>query len=150
MIRRPPRSTLFPYTTLFRSQWNETLHSNRNYTPATGKSFETLTPKHFSFNSPAGACSVCHGLGQKMVFDEALIVPDAEKSLEQGAVLPWRRGGKRMITYYKSMLRAVAAHYGVSLETPYKDLPDDFKRFLIRGSGATEIQFSFWRAGKQS
>src|SRR5438876_7523502 len=45
--------------------WNETLHSNRNYSPATGKSFETPTPKHFSFNAPAGACPVCHGLGQK-------------------------------------------------------------------------------------
>src|SRR5689334_23694176 len=59
MIRRPPRSTLFPYTTLFRS--------------------EPLTPKHFSFNAPSGACPVCHGLGQKMVFDEGLIVPDVEK-----------------------------------------------------------------------
>ena len=76
--------------------WTETLHSNRNYSRATGTSFETPTPKHFSFNSPSGACPICHGLGQKMVFDENLIVPDAEKSLEQGAVLPWRRGGKRM------------------------------------------------------
>ena len=130
--------------------WIETLHSNRNFSPATGKSYEPLTPKHFSFNAPVGACPVCHGLGQKMVFDEHLIVPDAEKSLEQGAVLPWRRGGKRMVVYYKAMLRAVAAHYNVSLETPYKDLPDDFKHALIWGSGAAEIQFTFWRAGKQS
>src|SRR5215469_10632469 len=130
--------------------WIETLHSNRNFSPATGKSYEPLTPKHFSFNAPTGACPVCHGLGQKMVFDEHLIVPDPEKSLEQGAVLPWRRGGKRMVVYYKAMLRAVAAHYNVSLETPYKDLPDDFKRALIWGSGAAEIQFTFWRAGKQS
>src|ERR1043165_5375930 len=98
-------------------------HSNRNYSPKTGKSFESLTPKHFSFNSPAGACPVCHGLGQKIVFDDALVVPDPDKSLEQGAVLPWRRGGKRMITYYKSMLRGLAQHYAQSLETPYKLLP---------------------------
>ena len=132
------------------AEWIETLHSNRNFSPATGKSYEPLTPKHFSFNAPNGACPVCHGLGQKMVFDEHLVVPDAEKSLEQGAVLPWRRGGKRMIVYYKAMLRAVAAHYNVSLETPYKDLPEDFKRVLMWGSGATEIEFTFWRAGKQS
>jgi excinuclease ABC subunit A len=130
--------------------WIETLHSNRNLSPATGKSYEPLTPKHFSFNAPAGACSVCHGLGQKLVFDEALVVPDAEKSLEQGAVLPWRRGGKRMVTYYKAMLRAVASHYQQSLETPYKDLPEDFKRVLLHGSGGTEIDFNFWRAGKVS
>ena len=130
--------------------WNETLHSNRNFSPATGKSYEPLTPKHFSFNAPTGACPVCHGLGQKMVLDEHLIVPDPEKSLEQGAVLPWRRGGKRMVIYYKAMLRAVAAHYNINLETPYKDLPDDFKRALMWGSGTAEIEFTFWRAGKQS
>ena len=103
------------------NQWTETLHSNRNFSRATGRSFEPLTPKHFSFNSPAGACPVCHGLGQKLVFDEDLVVPDPEKSLDQGAVLPWRRGGKRMIVYYKSMLRGVAVgHCKQSLEVPCK------------------------------
>jgi excinuclease ABC subunit A len=130
--------------------WVETLHSNRNLSPATGKSYEPLTPKHFSFNAPAGACPVCHGLGQKMVFDEGLVVPDPEKSLEKGALLPWRRGGKRMVTYYKGLLRGVAAAYEQSLEKPYKDLPDDFKRTLLRGSGETEVEFTFWRAGKMS
>lgn len=139
-----------PGSTESRATWNETLHSNRNYSPATGKSFDKLTPKHFSFNSPLGACPVCHGLGQKMVFDEALVVPNPEKTLEQGAVLPWRRGGKRMITYYKAMLRGVAQHYEQSLETPYQALPDHFKGVLMRGSGETPINFHFWRAGKVS
>ena len=132
------------------TQWLETLHSNRNYSPATGKSFEKITIKHFSFNSPQGACPVCHGLGQKLVFDPALVVPDEDKSLEGGAILPWRRGGKRMIIYYKAMLRGVASHYGKSLETPYKSLPDDFKQILLHGSGETEINFNFFRAGKAS
>jgi excinuclease ABC subunit A len=130
--------------------WIETLHSNRNFSPATGKSYEVPTPKHFSFNAPAGACSVCHGLGQKMVFDPALVVPDADKSLEAGAVLPWRRGGKRMVTYYKAMLRAVTQHYNQSLETPWKLLPEDFKKIVLFGSGETEIEFTFFRAGKAS
>ncbi len=130
--------------------WTETLHSNRNYSPATGRSFEPLTPKHFSFNSPSGACAVCHGLGQKLVFDESLVVPDVEKSLEQGAVLPWRRGGKRMIVYYKSLLRGLAQHYQQNLEAPYKSLSAEFKEILMRGSGETEIAFNFWRAGKLS
>ena len=130
--------------------WIETLHSNRNLSPATGKSYEPLTPKHFSFNAPLGACPVCHGLGQKMVFDEGLVVPDQERSLEKGAVLPWRRGGKRMVVYYKAMLRAVAEQYQQSLETPYKDLPKEFQRVLLFGSGTTEVEFSFWRAGKLS
>ena len=130
--------------------WNERLHSNRMYSAATGQSFDTLTPKHFSFNSPAGACPVCHGLGQKLVFDEGLIVPDPEKSLEQGAILPWRRGGKRMIVYYKALLRALAKHYGQSMEVPFKSFPEDFRRVLLHGSGEAEIEFAFFRAGKAS
>ena len=130
--------------------WIETLYSNRNLSPATGKSYEPLTPKHFSFNAPSGACPVCHGLGQKMVFDDGLVVPDPEKSLEQGAVLPWRRGGKRMVVYYKALLKGLTAHYNQSMEAPYKDLAASFKEVLLHGSGQTEIAFTFWRAGKPS
>jgi excinuclease ABC subunit A len=129
--------------------WIETIHSNKMCSPTTGKSYDPPTPKHFSFNAPAGACPVCHGLGQKMVFDEALVVPDMELPLD-GAIQPWRRSGKRLNIYYKAMLRSVAANFGVSLETPYKDLPVDFKKVLLNGSGETEMDFSFWRAGKVS
>jgi excinuclease ABC subunit A len=129
--------------------WTETLHSNKMCSPATGKSYDPPTPKHFSFNAPAGACPMCHGLGQKMVFDEALVVPDPELPLD-GAIQPWRRAGKRLIIYYKAMLRSVAAHFGISTETPYRDLPDDFKKVLLNGSGEDEIEFKFWRAGKIS
>jgi len=86
-----PESAASQPSTLNSQPWLETLHSNRNLSPATGKSYDPLTPKHFSFNSPSGACPVCHGLGQKMVFDEDLVVPDQEKSIEQGAILSWRR-----------------------------------------------------------
>ena len=133
-----------------RDNWIEEQHSNRLYSRATGRSFEPLTPKHFSFNAPFGACPVCHGLGQKMVFDEGLIVPDPAKSLEQGAIAAWRRGGKRMVVYYKNMLRSVAEHYGQSLETAYRSLPAEFQRVLMWGSGAQEVEFHFWRAGKSS
>ena len=66
-----------------RLAWTETRHSNRMFSPATGLSYDTPTPKHFSFNSPLGACLVCHGLGQKFVFDERLVVPDEARTLEQ-------------------------------------------------------------------
>jgi len=130
------------------TEWTETLHSNKMCSPATGKSFDPPTPKHFSFNAPAGACPVCHGLGQKMVFDEGLVVPDPELPLD-GAVQPWRRAGKRMNIYYKAMLRSVAAHFNVSLETPWKSLPDDFKKVLLHGSGEADVDFNFWRGGSQ-
>ncbi len=126
--------------------WTETLHSTRMYSAATGKSFDTLSPKHFSFNSPFGACPTCHGLGQKLVLDEALIVPVPEKPLEE-AIAPWRRGGRRLIIYYKALLRAVAQHFNIALETPYKNLPEEFRRVLMHGTGGEEIELSFWRAG---
>jgi excinuclease ABC subunit A len=133
-----------------KDEWIETLHSNKMCSPATGKSYDPPTPKHFSFNAPAGACPACHGLGQKMIFDEALVVPDMEKSLDDGAIQPWRRAGKRLTIYYKAMVRSIASHFGVSLEAPYKNLPDDFKKVLMNGSGEDEVEFSFWRGGKIS
>jgi len=131
-------------------EWIETLYSTKMCSPATGKSYDPPTPKHFSFNSPAGACPVCHGLGQKMIFDEALVIPDPKKSLDDGAIEPWKRAGKRLNIYYKAMLRSIAAHFKVSMDTPYKDLPADFKKALMEGSGEDDVAFKFWRGGKIS
>jgi excinuclease ABC subunit A len=132
------------------ARWVETRHSNRLYSPASGRTYEPPTPKHFSFNAPQGACPVCHGLGQKLVFDEGLVVADEELSLDQGAITAWRRGGKRMVTYYKSLLRAVTEHYGQSMEAPYRALPEEFRRKILWGSGQEEMEFQFLRGGKLS
>jgi excinuclease ABC subunit A len=129
--------------------WIETLHSNKMCSPATGKSYDPPTPKHFSFNAPSGACPVCHGLGQKMVFDEHLVVPNFDEPLES-AIQPWRRAGKRMNIYYKALLRSVAEHFSIDLQTPWKDLPENFKNALLNGSGEENVAFKFWRAGKVS
>ncbi|MSU42393.1 MAG: excinuclease ABC subunit UvrA [Pedosphaera sp.] len=130
--------------------WIEALHSTGMYSAATGSSYDTPTPKHFSFNSPFGACAVCHGLGQKLVFDEDLVVPVPEKTLEGGAIAPWQRGGQRMIVFYKAMVRAVAAHYKQPLDKPFAELPEDFRRVLLHGSSEEEIAFNFWRGGKMT
>jgi excinuclease ABC subunit A len=130
------------------TEWQESLHSNRMYSPATGKSFDPPTPKHFSFNSPMGACRVCHGLGQKMVFDTGLVVPDPEKTLEKGAVLPWKRGGKRMIIYYNSLLKGLATHYSVPLDKKWGLLPERVREVILNGSGEEVIEFTSWRGGK--
>ncbi|MDP6034452.1 MAG: excinuclease ABC subunit UvrA, partial [Verrucomicrobiota bacterium] len=114
----------------------------------TGRSYDTPTPKHFSFNSPFGACSTCHGLGQKLVFDEDLIVPVPDKSLDQGAVAPWKRGGRRMVIYYNKLLRSLATHYEVDMGAPFDRLPETFRQILMHGSGEEEIEFNFWRGGK--
>ena len=128
--------------------WIETLHSTRMYSPATGRSFDTPTPQHFSFNSPKGACPVCHGLGQKMVFDPSLIVPDETKTLEDGAVQPYRRmGGKKMVSYYKGLIKGVAKHCEAPLDQPWKELSEKARRTLMHGSGTDEVEFWFMSGG---
>jgi excinuclease ABC subunit A len=128
--------------------WIETLHSTRMYSPATGRSFDTSTPQHFSFNSPKGACPVCHGLGQKMVFDPSLIVPDETKTLEDGAVQPYRRmGGKKMVSYYKGLIKGVAKHCEAPLDQPWKELSEKARRTLMHGSGTDEVEFWFMSGG---
>lgn len=127
--------------------WQDTLYSERNACIPCGLSFDTLTPRHFSFNSPYGACPVCHGLGTMLVFDEKLVIPDPSLSLDAGAVHAWRRGGRRLIIYYKGLLRAVAKHYGISMDTPFEKLPAHVQDVLLHGSGEEEIEFGFWRGG---
>ncbi len=130
-----------------KDRWQDTLYSERNACIPCGLSFDTLTPRHFSFNSPYGACPVCHGLGTMLVFDEKLVIPDPSLSLDAGAVHAWRRGGRRLIIYYKGLLRAVAKHYGVSMDTPFDKLPAHVQDVLLHGSGDEEIEFGFWRGG---
>ena len=128
--------------------WTETSYSTHLFSPGSGKTYEPPTAQHFSFNSPRGACPVCHGLGQKRVLDPALIVPDETKSLEDGAVHPYRRlGGKRMVSYYKGLLKGMAGHYQVPLDRPWKDLPVEFREKLMHGTGHEEIEFWFMHAG---
>jgi len=130
-----------------KDKWLESLYSEKNACVPCGLSFETLTARHFSFNSPYGACPVCHGLGTMMVFDEDLVVPDKTLSLETGAIHPWRRGGRRLIIYFKHLLKAVAAHYDIDPKMPYQDLPKAFREILLHGSGEEELDLGFWRGG---
>lgn len=125
----------------------EELYSEKNACPACALSFEELKPRSFSFNSPYGACPTCAGLGAQLIFDEDLIVPDKNLSLEDGAVQAWRRGGHRLIIYYRHLLRAVAKFYKVDLATPYRDLPECFRRTLMRGTADEEIELAYWMRG---
>ena len=120
--------------------WDDRLFSEKNACLDCSISFETLTPKHFSFNSPYGACPTCHGLGNRLTFDEALLVPDETLSLEK-CIHPWRRGGRRLILYYKKLIRVLAEHYDIDLNTPFNELPASFKKVLFYGSGKEEISY---------
>ncbi len=127
--------------------WDEQLFSEKSACIPCGLSFDQLSPRHFSFNSPYGACPTCHGLGTMMVFDEDLVVPDKQLSLESGAIHPWRRGGRRLILYYKHLLKAVATHYGVDPTKSFESLPADFRRVVLHGSGEDPLDLGFWRSG---
>lgn len=99
-----------------------------------GISLGELTPRMFSFNSPYGACPVCSGLGTKLEFDEDLIIPDKDRSINNGAVEAWRRGSKGYIMYYRGLLRELAGELEFSLDISFKQLPKKIKEVVLYGS----------------
>jgi len=111
-----------------------------------GINFEEISPRMFSFNSPHGACPECNGLGSKLEIDADLVVPDPELSLNEGAILPWSKS-KHRDNYYGQMLRAVADHYGFSMDTPFKDLSPKYQEIILYGS-PDKIEFVFQRKNR--
>ncbi len=103
-------------------------------------SMETLEPRLFSFNNPAGACPACDGLGVKKIFDPEKVVHCSELSLAEGAI----RGWNRRMSYYFSMLESLAKHYKFDLDVPFTELPKKIQHILLYGSGKEEIKFSFF------
>jgi excinuclease ABC subunit A len=107
--------------------------------PQCGHSISELEPRLFSFNNPAGACSTCDGLGVKQFFDESRIITDETLALAEGAI----RGWDRRNIYYFQMLTSLAAHYGFTVETPFKKLSKKHQNFILRGSGKEVIDFHY-------
>ena len=100
-------------------------------------SFPELVPSLFSFNSPRGACQDCSGLGVTETFSAERVIPDPTRSLARGAIEPWSRG--KAADYYKEVLEALADHYDIDLERPWKDLPAAAKAGILKGTGSPEI-----------
>ena len=102
--------------------------------PDCGITIDEVEPRSFSFNNPFGACPVCYGLGYKMEFDEQLMIPDPSLSLSEGAIqaMGWQSCTDPS-SYTYAMLRALSEGYGFSLDTPYKDLPQEIRHMLIHG-----------------
>ena len=99
-----------------------------------GINYTEVQPRIFSFNSPYGACPECNGLGIKLKFDPDLIIPDRNKSINDGALQPWKRGGRGYILYYRWLLRELAYVKKFSLDTPFKQLPKEAQNAIFYGT----------------
>jgi len=93
-----------------------------------------LSPRIFSFNSPYGACPACTGLGTVLEFDPDLVVPDATRTLDDGAVAAWRQSGRRMSSVYAATVREFCAKFGVSPLVPFRNIPAEPRRILMQGT----------------
>jgi excinuclease ABC subunit A len=122
----------------------EILLSEHNACPECETSFPRLEPHLFSFNSPLGMCDECNGLGVKLQVDPDLIIANPDISLMDGACRWYgnlrKKGGA---TWHSGNLRAIAKHFGVDIELPWKDLPEQFRHALLHGSQGERIRYIF-------
>ena len=116
--------------------------------PVSGFTIEEIEPRLFSFNSPRGCCPECDGLGVRPFTHPDLVVPDTSLSINQGAIMPWTRGGA-IAPYYMQMLRTVAKEYKISLDEPWKNLPAKFVKVVLNGSDDEEFSFVFQTSSRR-
>ena len=116
--------------------------------PVSGFTIEEIEPRLFSFNSPRGCCPECDGLGVRPFTHPDLVVPDTSLSINQGAIMPWTRGGA-IAPYYMQMLRTVAKEYKISLDEPWKNLPAKFVKIILNGSDDEEFSFVFQTSSRR-
>ncbi|MFX3616744.1 MAG: excinuclease ABC subunit UvrA [Sporolactobacillus sp.] len=118
----------------------ELLFSEKHSCPICGFSIGELEPRLFSFNSPFGACPDCDGLGSRMEVDLGLVIPDASKSLADGAIAPWEPTSSQ---YYPQLLRSACATFGVDMNEPVESLPKDKLHLILYGGGTKRIHFHY-------
>lgn len=121
----------------------EMLFSQNYACPDCGISIPELTPRMFSFNNPYGACPECSGLGVLFKMDPDLIIPDKTKSLAEGAVTAAGFNFSSEDAYGRMYLDAMARHYGFSVDTPVKDLPEDILDKILYGTRGEKIKVEY-------
>ncbi|MCX5705535.1 MAG: excinuclease ABC subunit UvrA [Candidatus Omnitrophica bacterium] len=99
-----------------------------------GINYAEVEPRIFSFNSPYGACLECNGLGMKLKFDTDLVIPDKTKSINDGALAPWKRGGRGYILYYRWLIRELSHVLKFDLDTPFRQLSKESQKAILYGS----------------
>ncbi|RIN26354.1 excinuclease ABC subunit UvrA [Staphylococcus succinus] len=119
---------------------DELKFSENHACPICGFSIGELEPRMFSFNSPFGACPTCDGLGQKLKVDLDLIVPDKNKTLNEGAIVAWEPTSS---DFYPTLLNRVCEVYKINMDKPFKTLTARQKDIILNGSNGKEIEFVF-------
>ena len=110
--------------------------------PVSGFTIAEIEPRLFSFNAPQGACPACDGLGQKMIFDEDLVVPNHALSIKKGAVVPWAKS-QPPSPYYMQVLSSLARAYDFDLETPWGELPEEAQSVILHGTRGRAVTLKF-------
>ncbi|MBO4112083.1 excinuclease ABC subunit UvrA [Streptococcus suis] len=118
----------------------ELLFSEYYACPVCSFTVPELEPRLFSFNAPFGSCSDCDGLGMKLEVDTDLIVPDASKTLREGALAPWNPISSN---YYPQMLEQAMNHFGVDMDKPFEELTEEEKNLIFNGSDGKEFHFHY-------
>ena len=113
------------------------LFSEKFACPVSGFTISEIEPRLFSFNNPFGACPTCDGLGSQQKIDEALIVPEPDRTLKNGAIAPWAKSSS---PYYNQTLEALGKAFGFKLSSKWTDLSDEARHAILQG---TEEKISF-------
>ncbi|MDB5709412.1 MAG: ABC-ATPase UvrA [Sphingomonas bacterium] len=121
---------------------NRIVFSENFACPVSGFTIAEIEPRLFSFNAPQGACPVCDGLGEKMLFDEDLVVPNHALSLKKGAIVPWAKSNPPS-PYYMQVLGSLAREFGFSLDTPWQDLPGEVRLVILHGTAGKPVTLTF-------
>ncbi|MBW8753548.1 MAG: excinuclease ABC subunit UvrA [Sphingomonadales bacterium] len=121
---------------------NRIVFSEKFACPVSGFTLEAIEPRLFSFNAPQGACPACDGLGEKLLFDPQLVVPNENLSLKQGAVVPWAKSNPPS-PYYMQVLASLAKAYGFELTTPWAELPGEVRLVILHGTGGKKVPLTF-------
>jgi excinuclease ABC subunit A len=110
--------------------------------PVSGFTIAEIEPRLFSFNAPQGACPACDGLGEKMLFDEDLVVPNHDLTIKKGAVVPWAKSNPPS-PYYMQVLGSLARAYEFTLDTPWKELAPEHQSVILHGTKGKPVTLTF-------
>ncbi|MBS0481234.1 MAG: excinuclease ABC subunit UvrA [Proteobacteria bacterium] len=121
---------------------NRIVFSEKFACPVSGFTIESIEPRLFSFNAPQGACPACDGLGEKLLFDPQLVVPNEHLSLKQGTIVPWAKSNPPS-PYYMQVLASLAGEFGFSLDTPWDALSPEVKIIVLHGTAGKPVPLTF-------